>query len=77
MDINEILGISIVGAILTGAVAMIKAKFGIEGYQTKVLTILLSMLVGGTYVMIRSTPYFQTILGVLVTSSTVYALLRK
>lgn len=77
MDINEILSIGVVGAILSGVVAMVKSKFGIEGYQTKILTVLLAVLVGGAYVWIRSTPYFQTILGVLMTSSTVYAFLRK
>ena len=74
---QEFLTIGIVGAVLSGIVAMAKSRFGVNGYQAKILTVVLSLLVGGGYVWIRSTPFFETFILVLTSASTVYAMLRK
>lgn len=77
MNIEEFAGIALVGALLTAVIAVIKKVFGVEGLATKLLTIVLALVVGGAYVWLRSTPYFQTAILVLTTSSTVYALFVK
>jgi len=74
ITIQDFAGLMIVGALLTAVVSWIKAKWGTEGTETKVLTIVLALVVGGLYVWLRSTSFFPTVVLVLTTSSTVYAL---
>lgn len=75
--INDFLGISIVGAVLSAVIEVIKARYGTESWATKVLTILLSVGVGLLYVLLAGTGVWTTILGVLAAASTVYALFLK
>lgn len=77
MEIQDFIGIALVGALLSVVVQIIKNSFGTEGNVTKLLTIVLALIVGGAYVWLRSTPYFETAILVLTTSSAVYALLMK
>jgi len=77
MPINDFLGISIVGIALSFVIQYLKTKFGTASNGTKVLTILLSVLVGAGYWFLRDTDIWRTILGVLAAASTVYALLIK
>lgn len=74
IDINELVSIGIVGVFLSLAVEWIQQKYGVNGGKAKLLTILLSVLVGGIYYAIRETPLWPTIIGVLSAASTVYAL---
>lgn len=74
MEINNFLQIMIVGVALSGLIEVIKTKFGTTSGKTKLLTVGLSVLVGGGYVLLQGTPLFTTVIGVLTTASTVYAL---
>lgn len=77
MNITEFIAIAVVGAILSVIVQIIKEAFGTESNTTKLITISLALVVGGLYVWIRSTPYFETALLVLTSASAVYALVIK
>lgn len=73
----EFLAIAVVGAVLSAIMQIIKEKFGTDSGTSKFLVIGLSLIVGGVYVWVRSTPYWETALTVLMSASTVYALLIK
>lgn len=77
MNVTEFIAIAVVGAILSVVVQIIKEVFGTESNATKLITIALALVVGGLYVWIRSTPYFETALLVLTSASAVYALVIK
>lgn len=77
MDINAFLGIAIVGVALSGVVQLMKLKFGTSGWQTKALTVVLALVVADGYVWIKDTPYFETVILVLTTTSAVYAFMKK
>lgn len=72
-----ILEITIVGAILSGVVALLKKKFGTEGWQTKSLTIVLALVVGAVIYFFQETAYWENAIGVLAAASTVWAFLKK
>lgn len=74
ININEFLAIAVVGALLSVVFEVIGKKFPTNPNKTKALVILLSLIVGGFYVWIRSTPYFMTFITVLGAASTVYSL---
>lgn len=77
MDIQEFLGIAVIGTLLSLLVQALKNKLGTTSIATKLLTVVLAIVVGGLYVWLRSTPVFQTVLTVLTVASTVYALFIK
>lgn len=77
MEINDFLGISLVGAFLSLVVEWGKAKFGTDSHVTRFLTVLLAAAAGGVYWYFRDTNVWQTMLGVLAASSTVYNFLLK
>ncbi len=77
MNITDFLAIAVVGAILSVVVQIIKNAFGTESNTTKLITIALALVIGGLYVWIRSTPYFETAILVLTSASAVYALVMK
>lgn len=77
MEITDFTAIAVVGAILSLLIKMIKARYGTTSNATKALTLALSVGIGGFYVLINSTPYFETIVLVLSSASAVYALLIK
>lgn len=71
MDINEFLGIAVVGALLSLFIEVITAKIS-NPSVTKFVTLMLAIVVAGAYVWVRSTPYFPTVVVVLGTASIVY-----
>lgn len=71
MDINEFLGIAVVGALLSLVIEFVTMKVS-NPMVTKFVTIVLAIAVAGAYVWVRSTPYFQTVVLVLGTASIVY-----
>lgn len=77
MDITDFLAIAVVGAFLSLVVQVIKEAFGTESNTTKLITIGLALVVGGVYVWLRSTPFFETAVLVLTSASTVYALVIR
>jgi len=77
MDITEFLAIGVVGAMLSVALEVITNKFGTNKTTSKLITLGLALFVGGLYVWVRSTEYWQTALLVLGAASTVYAFFIK
>lgn len=77
MEINDFLTITIVGAVLSFLIDFIKTKLGTDGWKTKGLVIALSIIIGGLYIWLRSTPYIETVLTVLGTASVVYSFFLK
>lgn len=77
MNVSDFISIAVVGATLSGVIQIIKTKFGTTTQTTLALTIVLSLIVGGVYVWLQATPYYQAVLGVLAAASTVYAVLIK
>jgi len=74
MEITDFIGISIVGAALSIAFQYFKAT---SGTKSKLWAIGLSVVVGVVYVFLRDTVWWTTILGVLASASTIYALFLK
>lgn len=72
-----ILEIAIVGAILSGIVQWAKKKWGTEGLQTKILTVVLALIVGALVFFFEGTTYWQAVIGILASASTVYAFFWK
>lgn len=77
MQIEDFLGIGLVGILLSLGVDWAKKKFGTETNTTKAITVGLSIVVGLVYVYFRTTVWWTTILSILGTASTVYALILK
>lgn len=75
--IEDFLGIAVVGGLLSLVIQFIKNKLGTDSTATKILTIVLSIIVGGAYFLLRDTVWYATIVGILAASSTVYALILK
>lgn len=76
-DINDFLGIGIVGGVLSIAFELIKKRLP-NSPEAKRLAILgLSLVVGTAYWALMQTQWHQTVLGVLAAASTVYALFLK
>ncbi len=73
MEIGAFLGIGIVGAALSLVVEYIKAK-SVDQLNLRTLVIVLSLVVGSVYWVVAGTVYYETVLGVLASASTVYAL---
>lgn len=71
MDIQEFLGIAVVGGILSLVIEVVTSKVS-NPNVTKAVTLGLAVVVAGLYVWVRSTPYFETVVVVLGTASIVY-----
>lgn len=76
-NMNDFLGIAVVGAALSGLIEWLKTTFRTTSLGTKLLTIVLAIVIGALYVWLHGTPVWSTILGVLAAASTVYAFLLK
>lgn len=71
MDIQEFLAISVVGALLSLTIEWIMKEVS-SPLVSKMVTLVLAIITAGLYVWVRSTPYFETVILVLGTASTVY-----
>ena len=74
---QDFLSIAVVGSALAMAIQFIKGKYGLDSAKTKALTLGLAVLLGGSYYFLSQTPWWQTILGVLASASTVWAFFLK
>lgn len=74
---EDFLSITIVGALLSIVIQSVKLKFGTAGNMTKVVTVVLALVVGAGFVWLRSTPYLETVMVILGTSSVVYAFILR
>lgn len=77
MNINDFLGIAIVGVILSVAVQAIKDSTQLNALGKKSLTIALAVLLGSAYYFAAQTVWWQTVLGVLAAASTFYSFFLK
>jgi hypothetical protein len=74
ITITDLVAIPIIGALLSLFFQLVKDKFGSNSFGNKMAIIALSILIGAIYYLFRETPIFITIVGILGTASTVYAL---
>jgi len=77
MEIQNFLSIAIIGAVLAMMVQFIKNKYGLDSIKTKAMTLALAIVIGAGYYFLSQTIWWQTILGVLASASTVWAILLK
>lgn len=77
MEINDFLAIAIVGATVSFAVQWVKARYNMGSNASKLSAIGLSVVVGSIYWFLRETAIWESILGVLASASTVYAMFFK
>ena len=73
--VQAFLSIGIVGAAMSYGIQMLQDKFGVEGSQTKAISIVGSIVLGGAIWFLQGTEVWASILGVLAAASTAYALL--
>lgn len=71
MELNDFIAIGIVGAALSLLVEVVKERFK-DGFASRTIVIISSLIIGGLYVWVRSTPYYETVLIVLASASTFY-----
>lgn len=74
MDIQEFLGIGIVGVAASVLIEVITRYAGSKPLTAKVLSVGVALVLGTAYFFVRQTVWFPTVLGILAISSTVYAL---
>lgn len=74
---DDFIGISVVGSTLSLVVELIRQRLGPNSGRTKAITLGLSIIVGTGYYILRDTVWWQTILGILMAASTVYAFFFK
>ena len=76
-DINDFLGIAIVGGVLSVIFEIIKKKLPNSPEFKRLAILVLSVAIGTGYWVLRGTQYYQTVIGILAAASTVYALFLK
>lgn len=69
------MSIGIVGAVLSLGIQWLQAKYGVEGAQTKAIAVVSSVVLGGFVWFFQGTEMWASMLGVLASASTVYAML--
>lgn len=77
MEINEFMGISIVGVGLSLGFEFVQRKYGMTSGWSKFIVLVSSLVLGGAYVWVRNEPYFPTVLTILGTSSLIYSFFFK
>ena len=74
MDIQDFLGIGIVGVLASVLIEAITKYAGTKPLAAKLLSVGVALVFGTAYFFVRQTVWFPTVLGILAISSTVYAL---
>lgn len=74
MNITDFLAIGIIGVLVSLGIQYIQGKYGTSSNETKLIAVLGSIIIGSVYVLIRDTSFFPTIVEVLGTASTIFAL---
>jgi MFS superfamily sulfate permease-like transporter len=77
MELNDFLGITIVGIALSLIVQAIKQAWGNDSVTTKIVLVVLALVCGTGYYFIRQTVYYQTILLILGMASLFWAFFIK
>lgn len=73
--VQSFLSIGIVGAMLSYGIQYLQGKYGVEGNETKAIAIGGSVILGGFVWFLQGTEMWASIIGVLASASTVYAML--
>lgn len=73
--VEAFLSIGIVGALLSFGIQWMQNKWGVEGSETKAIAIVASIVLGGFVWLFQGTEMWASMLGVLASASTVYAML--
>jgi hypothetical protein len=76
-DITDFVGIAIVGTALSLVQQWINKKWELNSALNRALILVLSLVVGIVYFVLRATTWWTTIIGVLAAASTVYAIFLK
>lgn len=76
-EINNFIGISVVGGLLSFAFEMIKTKLPVSPEYKRGAILLLSVALGTGYWALFNSVWYQTVIGVLASASTFYALFLK
>ena len=74
IQIQDILGLAIVGLALSTAIQLLKDKFGGDSARTKLITVCGAVALGAIYWFLRDTEILVNIFGILGVASTIYAL---
>jgi hypothetical protein len=74
IKLQELMNLAIVGAALSLVIEFIQRKFSVDGGKAKALTIVLALIVGTGYVLLRDTNYWVTLMAILSAASFVYAI---
>ena len=72
--VEALLSIGIVGVALSTAIQWLQAKYGVEGAETRAIAIVGSIVLGGFVWFFQGTEMWASMLGVLASASTVYAM---
>ena len=75
MELQQIFNLAIVGGAVSYFLEYLPKKFG--ALNSKIVTIAVCLAVGTIYALFSETTWFATVLTVLASASTVYALLLK
>lgn len=73
--VESFMSIGIVGVALSFGIQWAQNKWGVEGAQTKAMAIAFSVILGGGVWFFQGTAIWASMLGVLASASTVYAML--
>lgn len=73
IEIQDLLGVGVVGVLLSTLIDSIKTRFGTTSNYTKILTVALAVIIGTLYYFFRGTPYWATLVAILAISQTIYA----
>ena len=77
LNFGEFMAITIVGAFLSAFIHVVKKSFGEDSGKTKMFTVMMSLFIGGFYMWVRDTDFFQTVILVLTSASACYAFFLK
>lgn len=73
LSLQAILNIGIVGALLSVVIETVNQSFSSSPAVSKIITLVLCLVTGSTYVWLMSTPYLATVGLILSSASLVYA----
>lgn len=72
--LESFLSIGIVGVALSIGIQWLQDRYGVEGIETKIISVVGSVILGGAVWFLQGTAIWASITGVLAAASTVYAM---
>ena len=77
ITIEGLIGMGIVGAMISCGMQFLKAEFGVESGITKMIVIIVSLVAGSIWYLFSTADWFITVVGILAAASTFWALFLK